>query len=116
MDGFNVEEGGEAAGKRDNIVHAQQHRRSKRRARTNHMHRHFQQELIRHRILFMTIPVLATRILRRTSEPPWKKMLRSCNHVCSKRNLCAWCWRKQWAEFQAPYLLDTGILLLRQRN
>ncbi|KAK3224915.1 hypothetical protein Dsin_004777 [Dipteronia sinensis] len=29
MDGFNVEEGGEAAGKRDNIVHAQQHRRSK---------------------------------------------------------------------------------------
>lgn len=30
MDGFNVEEGGEAAGKRDNNVHAQQHRRSKR--------------------------------------------------------------------------------------
>ncbi|TXG51160.1 hypothetical protein EZV62_023684 [Acer yangbiense] len=29
MDGFNVEEGGEAVGKRDNIVHAQQHRRSK---------------------------------------------------------------------------------------
>ncbi|KAK4843679.1 hypothetical protein QYF36_011392 [Acer negundo] len=29
MDGFNVEEGGEAAGKRYNIVHAQQHRRSK---------------------------------------------------------------------------------------
>ena len=30
MDGFNEEEGGEAAGKRDNNVHAQQHRRSKR--------------------------------------------------------------------------------------
>ncbi|KAK2649025.1 hypothetical protein Ddye_016514 [Dipteronia dyeriana] len=29
MDGFNVEDGGKAAGKRDNIVHAQQHRRSK---------------------------------------------------------------------------------------